>query len=161
MGSQSILIPFKKQQHNHDSCVKSALSAAEQACKASGLRLTRIRRQVLELLWSSHMPVKAYEVLEQLQKINPKTAPPTVYRALEFLQAAGLAHRIESLNAYVGCGKPAEPHVGQFLLCTKCGAVAEINEPEITRILNEHAAQLGFATPQQLVEIKGLCPQCR
>jgi Fur family zinc uptake transcriptional regulator len=160
MSRQSVLIPFKKHQHNHASCVKAALAEAEQACNASGLRLTRIRRQVLELVWSSHAPVKAYEVLEQLQKIIPKAAPPTVYRALEFLQTAGLVHRIESLNAYVGCGKPAEPHVGQFLLCTKCGAVAEINEPKITRLLNEQAAQLGFATEQQLVEIKGLCPQC-
>ncbi|WP_455223559.1 Fur family transcriptional regulator [Kaarinaea lacus] len=160
MATQTVLIPFKKQQHNHTSCIKTALAAAEQACKASGLRLTRIRRQVLELVWGSHTPVKAYDVLEQLQKINPKAVPPTVYRALEFLQTAGLVHRIESLNAYVGCGKPAEPHVGQFLLCTKCGAVAEINEPKITRLLNEQAAQLGFATEQQLVEIKGLCPQC-
>jgi Fur family zinc uptake transcriptional regulator len=160
MTTQSILIPFKKQQHNHASCIKTALAEAELTCRESGLRLTRIRRQVLELVWGSHTPVKAYEVLEQLQKINPRAVPPTVYRALEFLQHAGLVHRIESLNAYVGCGKPAEPHGGQFLICTKCGAVAEINEPKITRLLNQQAALLGFATEQQLVEIKGLCPQC-
>ncbi|WP_455207855.1 Fur family transcriptional regulator [Kaarinaea lacus] len=160
MNSPSILIPFQKHQHNHDSCVRTALAEAELACSESGLRLTNIRRQVLELVWGSHAPIKAYDLLEQLHKINPKAVPPTVYRALEFLQKAGLVHRIESLNAYVGCGKPTEPHVGQFLICSKCGAVAEINEPKITRLLNEQAAQLGFATEQQLVEIKGLCPQC-
>jgi Fur family zinc uptake transcriptional regulator len=160
MTSQSVLIPFKKRQHNHDSCIKTAMAKAELACSESGLRLTNVRRQVLELVWGGHAPVKAYDVLEQLHGINPKAVPPTVYRALEFLQKAGLVHRIESLNAYVGCGMPAEPHVGQFLICTQCGAVAEINEPKIIRLLNEQAAQLGFTTGRQLVEIKGLCPQC-
>lgn len=136
------------------------MAKAEVACSESGLRLTSIRRQVLELVWGSHAPVKAYDVLEQLRRINPRAVPPTVYRALEFLQNAGLVHRIESLNAFVGCGMPAEPHVGQFLICIQCGAVAEINAPKITRLLNEQAAQLGFTTGQQLVEIKGLCPQC-
>ena len=160
MTEQSILIPFKSQRHNHTSCVKTALSEAESACSALGLRLTKIRRQVLELVWGSHAPIKAYELLEQLHQQNPKAAPPTVYRALEFLQNAGLVHRLESLNAYLGCGKPGEPHLGQFLICETCGAVAEINEPKITRLLNEQAGLLGFKTQQQLVELKGLCPQC-
>ncbi|WP_455202040.1 Fur family transcriptional regulator [Kaarinaea lacus] len=160
MKNHSVLIPFKKHQHNHASCVKTALEDAEAACHESGLRLTDARRQVLELVWGSHAPVKAYDILEQLQVKNPKAVPPTVYRALEFLQNAGLVHRIESLNAYVGCGCPGEPHIGQFLICKTCGAVAEINEPKITELLSEQAAQLGFATEQQLVELKGLCPQC-
>jgi len=160
MANSSILTPFKNQRHNHASCVKSALSDAESACSALGLRLTSIRRQVLELVWASHAPIKAYELLEQLHQQNPKAAPPTVYRALEFLQNAGLVHRLESLNAYLGCGKPGEPHVGQFLICRSCGSVAEINEPKITQLLNAQAAQLGFETQQQLVELKGLCPQC-
>lgn len=160
MKNHSVLIPFKKHQHNHASCVKTALEDAEAACHESGLRLTEARRQVLELVWGSHAPIKAYDILEQLQVKNPKAVPPTVYRALEFLQNAGLVHRIESLNAYVGCGSPGEPHIGQFLICKMCGAVAEINEPKITELLSEQAAQLGFATEQQLVELKGLCPQC-
>ncbi|MGD8567604.1 MAG: Fur family transcriptional regulator [Gammaproteobacteria bacterium] len=160
MSRSCVLSPFKSQQHNHDSCKKAALAEAESACAAEGLKLTRIRRQVLELVWGSHAPIKAYEILEFLQQQNPKAVPPTVYRALEFLQQAGLVHRIESLNAYVGCGKPREPHIGQFLICQMCGAVAEIDEPKITELLTAQAAQLGFETTQQLVELKGLCPQC-
>ena len=129
MKNHSVLIPFKKHQHNHESCVKTALADAEAACNESGLRLTETRRQVLELVGGSHAPIQAYDILEQLHAKNPKAVPPTVYRALEFLQNAGLVHRIESLNAYVGCGKPGEPHIGQFLICTMCGAVAEIDEP--------------------------------
>lgn len=160
MSRRAVLIPFKNHQHNHDSCKKAALTQAESACAAAGLRLTRIRRQVLELVWDSHAPVKAYEILEHLQQHNPRAVPPTVYRALEFLQQAGLVHRLESLNAYVGCGEPREPHIGQFLICQTCGAVAEINEPKITELLSAQAARLGFETTRQLVELKGLCPQC-
>ena len=160
MAHSTVLKPFQKHKHNHATCVKAALSEAESACLKLGLRLTRIRREILMLVWSSHAPMKAYEILEQMQQKNPKTAPPTVYRALEFLQKAGLVHRLESLNAFVGCGNPSEPHLGQFLICESCGAVAEINAEKITNILNEQAASLGFDTQQQLVEIKGICPQC-
>ena len=155
-----VLNPFVRQTHNHKNCIKSALQNAEQACINHGLRLTSLRRQVLELIWQSHAPIKAYELLEALHHDNPKAAPPTVYRALDFLQEAGLVHRIESLNAFVGCGDPSEPHLGQFLICQDCGAVAEINEPNITRALTREANLLGFATDEQIVEIKGRCPQC-
>lgn len=155
-----VLNPFKQQTHNHKNCVKTALLNAEQACAHSGLRLTKLRRQVLELIWQGHAPMKAYEILEQLHREYPKAAPPTVYRALDFLQQAGLVHRIESLNAFVGCGDPSQPHLGQFLICQDCGAVAEINEPNITRALTREANLLGFRTDEQIVEIKGHCPQC-
>jgi len=160
MANKSVLTPFQTQRHNHASCIKSALSEAETACLKQGLKLTKIRKEILTMVWKSHSPIKAYDLLEQMHEKNPKTAPPTIYRALEFLQTAGLVHRLESLNAYVGCGNPSEPHRGQFLICGSCGAVAEINAEKITKVLNEQAAQLGFDTQQQLVEIKGICPQC-
>ena len=140
--------------------MKNALQEAEAACVKGGLRLTELRRKVLELVWSNHAPVKAYEILEHMHKENPKTAPPTVYRALEFLMDARLVHKIESLNAYVGCGDPSEPHIGQFFICEVCGAVAEINAPNITRLLNQEAHELGFQCLRQVVEIKGQCPDC-
>lgn len=161
MSADHVLHPFKQQSHNHDRCIRKALECAEQTCLKSGLRLTRLRRQVFELVWRNHNPVKAYEILEALHQENPRAAPPTVYRALEFLQQAGLVHRIESLNAFVGCGNPAIPHIGQFLICQQCGAVAEINDPNITDTLNKEASQLGFTSDQQIVEIKGRCAQCK
>ena len=160
MTQDKILSPFKRPSHNHDKCISSALHSAEAQCRAQGLRLTEIRRWVLELVWHSHAPMKAYEILEQLQKENPRTAPPTVYRAIEFLIEAGLVHRIESLNAYVGCGKPDSVHSGQFLICNQCGVVAEMDDPRITRLLVKEAKMLNFKVEEQTVEIKGLCPQC-
>lgn len=156
-----VLAPFKKPSHDHARCVHAALADAETLCARGGRRLTALRRQVLALVWGRHAPVKAYEILEHLQRDKPGAAPPTVYRALEFLLEMGLIHRIESLNAYVGCGDPRSPHGGQFLICRGCGTVAEINEPKITRLLSEEAAQLRFVADDQTVEIRGLCPQCQ
>lgn len=156
-----ILQPFKRRRHNHSRCIKNALQEAETTCVNAGLRLTDIRRKVLHLLWLSHAPVKAYDILEQMHKDNPKTAPPTVYRALEFLMDAGLVHKIESLNAYVGCGDPSTPHIGQFFICEQCGAVAEIHEPKIIHLINQEAKQLGFQSQRQVIEIKGHCPDCQ
>ena len=114
----------------------------------------------MQLVWTNHTPIKAYDILLQIQKEQPRAAPPTVYRALDFLMEAGLVHKIESLNAFVGCGDPGKPHIGQFLICEKCGVVAEIDEPKITHMLTQEAKQLGFQTMQQVVEIKGKCPEC-
>lgn len=160
MPKDTVLTPFLKPKHNHSKCVSSALASAETQCREQGLRLTEIRRRVLKLVWISHAPMKAYEILEELQKENSRTAPPTVYRAIEFLMDAGLVHRIESLNAYVGCGKPGSEHSGQFLICNQCGVVAEMDDPRITRLLVKEAEQLDFKVELQTIEIRGLCPQC-
>ncbi|MGA7802436.1 MAG: Fur family transcriptional regulator [Gammaproteobacteria bacterium] len=160
MPTDPILIPFAARNHDHKRCIRSALDQAAAVCRARGLRLTQVRRRVLELIWQRHAPVKAYDLLDQLQQEKRAAAPPTVYRALAFLLDAGFVHRIESLNAYVGCGDPSEPHGGQFLICRNCQAVAEINDPAITRLLGREARKLGFRADRQTVEIKGLCPSC-
>ncbi len=160
MAHNRVLIPFQKRGHAHKHCRDSALSAAEQTCDARGVRLTKLRRRVLELIWSSHEPVKAYDLLNKLRDEHAGSAPPTVYRALDFLQAEGMVHKIESLNAYVGCGDPHESHNSQFLICDSCGAVAEMDNAEVTQLLADKARQLGFRIDYQMIEIKGLCSNC-
>lgn len=110
---------FQCKQDDHQCCITEALTKAEQLCQQQNKRFTGIRRRVLELVWRQHKPIGAYQVLELMQQEN-RTAPPTVYRALDFLQQLGLVHRIESLNAYVGCSHPEQAHDGQFLICERC-----------------------------------------
>lgn len=152
---------FPEREHDHDGCVSAALDTAERLCAGRGARLTRLRRRVLELVWSSHAPVGAYELLRRLAGEHGRAAPPTVYRALEFLRAHGLIHRIESLNAFVGCPDPTTNHAGQFLICRDCGAAAELDDPRIEQALARRAAELGFAVERGTVELSGLCPGCR
>ncbi len=150
---------FVCQKQNHQTCIDEALTNAESLCRQQKQRFTVIRRRVLELVWQQHKPIGAYEVLELLQRTG-RTAPPTVYRALDFLQQLGLVHRIASLNAYVGCAHPGEPHDGQFLICTSCKSLAELDVPAISNAIEQCAADSGFEAQRQTVEIMGLCPSC-
>ena len=152
--------PFVNHEHDHQGCISNALHEAEALCQRHQQRFTASRRRVLELVWRRHKPIGAYEVLELLKQ-EGRTAPPTVYRALDFLQQLGLVHRIESLNAYVGCARPGKPHDGQFLICESCKALAEIDVLSITNAIEESAANSGFEPRRNTVEIMGLCPNCR
>ena len=157
---EDVLAPFPLSKHDHVACVTDALDAAEEKCRAEGLRLTPLRRRVLELVWSGHGPVGAYDILDRLRTERDGVAPPTVYRALDFLRDHELVHRIESLNAFIGCGDPARHHGGQFLICTDCGAVAELDDPAIARTVSKRAGALGFTIEHQMIEISGRCGAC-
>ncbi len=148
------------QPHDHANCVQAAVSAAERICRERKLRLTAQRKQILELVWNSHKPVGAYDILDSLQKSGKRAAPPTVYRALEFLIEADLVHRLDSINAFVGCPDPENPHAGQFLICERCRSVTELDDPEINSLVATKAGQQGFTATRQTLEIQGLCRSC-
>lgn len=147
--------------HNHQQCISDALQRAESLCAEQGLRLTALRKRVLQLVWSGHRPVGAYDVLDALSSEGKRAAPPTVYRALEFLMEAGLVHRLDSLNAFIGCPDPSHPHQGQFLICRTCRRVTEIDAQSINRQISAAAEQAGFVAEQQMLEVQGLCAECQ
>ena len=151
---------FPASEHDHDNCVEKALQDAEQICRTRGLRLTAQRRRVLELVWDSHKPVGAYEILAALKNGGQKAAPPTVYRALEFLIDANLVHRLDSLNAFVGCPDPNSPHTGQFLICCDCRSVVELDDQAISQGIAKSAAEMGFVATHQTLEVQGVCQSC-
>ncbi len=152
---------FAAADHDHQGCVDAAVAAAAEICAGRNARLTRLRRRVLELVWGSHGPVGAYDILERLGRDGRRVAPPTVYRALEFLVDQGLVHRIESHNAYVGCPDPGKSHVGQFLICRACGAAAELDDGRIHAAVVRSARDVGFRVQHQTIEVMGLCPYCQ
>ncbi|WP_440995142.1 Fur family transcriptional regulator [Arhodomonas sp. SL1] len=158
--SETVLTPFPREGHDHEACVADALERAEGLCRERGARLTAQRRRVLELVWRNHRPAKAYDLMRALAEGERPVAPPTVYRALDFLMELGLVHRLTSLNAFIGCGAPEHPHAGHFLICTACERVAEMEEPDVDGLLEAHAAHQGFRLQHQTVELAGLCPAC-
>jgi Fur family transcriptional regulator, zinc uptake regulator len=149
------------QEHDHDDCIDAAVATAERLCRERGLRFTATRRRVLTLVWGSHKPIGAYEILRGLAEQGRSAAPPTVYRALDFLIEAGLVHRLDSLNAFVGCPDPERRHEGQFLICRICRSVIELDDREIEALVTAKAGRLGFAVARQVLEIDGLCDACR
>ena len=102
----------------------------------------------------------AYEILEQMAARAEGVKPPTVYRALEFLQSMGLVHRLESLNAFLGCVNPDHPHAGQFLICRDCGRVEELEDPGVERRLGEAVSATGFLADSRVIEVTGRCADC-
>jgi len=159
MSNRADLFPLPA--HHHGDCIRAALDAAERKCREQSARLTTVRRRVLELVWHSHEPVGAYALLDQLKQDGHSAAPPTVYRALEFLMEHGLIHRLERRNAFVGCAYPGDTHSAKFLICTLCGRAVELEEPAIDAALLEGAAKRGFLITRQTVEVEGHCPDCQ
>jgi Fur family zinc uptake transcriptional regulator len=148
--------------HDHRHCIDDALNRAETVCAERGARMTPLRRRVLELVWDSHAPIGAYAIMDLLRAADDRAAaPPTVYRALEFLLDQGLVHKIESLNAFVGCDRPEERHISQFLICTSCKAAVELNDPAITQAVEASAQRSGFSLNRLTIEAQGLCAACR
>ncbi len=160
-GAKPATPVFPDPRHDHAACAAQALDAAEALCASRNERLTAIRRQVLEIVWRGHHPIGAYDILAVMQAAaGRKVAPPTVYRALEFLQAQGFVHRIESLNAFVGCHDPGKPHAVQFMICRACRTAVEIHDPRIADALAAAAAAAGFTPQERVVELSGLCARC-
>lgn len=134
--------------------VQRALIAAEALCTSRGATLNGPGRRVLKELLAAAAPLKAYDLLGALSTAGRSAAPPTVYRALKFLAQAGLAHRVESQNAYVACRFPGEPHIAGFRLCERCGAVEEFKlDPLPDTGLSDSPLRIVF-------EAHGLCGAC-
>ena len=144
--------------HVHDA--RGYLRAVETACTERGVRLTPLRAQVLGLIAAAGKPVKAYDLLDSMKAENGSSAPPTVYRALEFLLEQGFIHRLASVNAFVGCHHPHERHSVPFLICDGCQSATELEDERITRLLDAHAMALGFQPRAQTLEVHGLCATC-
>ena len=140
---------------------RQALARADVLCQERGVRLTELRRRVLEILWSSPTPLGAYAILDVLRDDGRPGAPPTVYRALDFLLEQGLIHRLASLNVFTGCRQPDSHHGGQFLICRDCGQVNELTDPAVEALLCAEAAARDFEVLAQMVEVLGRCPDCR
>ncbi len=143
------------------------LDRAEAICSRRGIRLTDVRRHVLGLVLDSSRPAGAYDMLDKLRQNHRGAAPPTIYRALDFLLEQGLIHKVERISAFVGCvhgikdeEDEAHHHAVQFLICTRCHRVTELNEHDIGQALVRAASGAGFRLQGSTVEAEGVCAGC-
>lgn len=140
--------------------ITAQLDTAERLCNQRGRRLTPIRRKVLEILLQRQRSVKAYELLDEIRSVQPGAAPPTVYRALDFLIAEGLIHRLDAVNAWAACMDAAGDRHDILVICTECGAVAEFSDPKLHRQLAQKVASAGFVLNHHETELRALCTPC-
>lgn len=153
---------FPPPDHDHGRCTAEGLSHAEEVCERRSQKFTPIRRQVLQALLSSHRPLGAYEIIDELAGSMPRPAPITVYRALEFLMANGLVHRLESRNAYLACAHDHDSVAAvALLICEACGLAGEIPAAALAQDINTAVRASGFAPKLSVVEITGICSNCQ
>jgi len=147
--------------HDHDRCSGDVLARADALAADRGVRLTPVRRRVLEILLEAHKALGAYEVLERLAADGYGRQPPVAYRALDFLVEQGFAHRVRRLNAFAACMRPGDAHDAAFLICRACNAVCEAPAAGVRAALDAAASGAGFVVERASIEALGLCPACR
>ena len=146
---------------DHQSCISDAMQQAEQLCLDKNLRFTQLRRTIFTMIWESHMPAKAYDILDKLKQKGMSAKPPTVYRTLDFLLENGLIHKLDRLNAYIGCQQPLQPHQGYFLICTNCHEIKECFHDDLAQIIFATAHKNQFIPQHVALEIEGECQACQ
>lgn len=146
--------------HDHSSCISGAIAEVEMQCDAKGLKLTPVRRRVLEILLQQHRAMGAYDILPILADEGLGKQPPVIYRALDFLTSNGFVHKIERLNAYIACSHPGANHAPAFMICRACNLVVETESPPASGFRST-AQDIGFAIEATVIEAEGLCPNCQ
>jgi Fur family zinc uptake transcriptional regulator len=151
---------FPHPQHDHGHCTADLVKRAERICERRGSRLTAQRREVLSCVAQSHQATGAYDIIDRMAATGARPAPITVYRALDFLLAHGLVHKIESRNAFIACSHAHEGEPTALLICEQCGLVAELDASDTVDGLNRKAAAQGFVPSRAVVELTGRCAYC-
>jgi len=140
--------------------VAAGLASAERRCLSTGDKLTDGRRAVLQQILAAQEPIGAYDILRRMDVDGGSTKPPTVYRALDFLEDLGVIHRVDSLKAYVACTAQDHNHHAAFFICKRCGLTIEREVPVSYEALARAATEDGFVVASVVQEVKGLCGDC-
>ncbi len=131
---------------------------ATEALSARGVRLTELRREVLQHLYHADKPVGAYEMFDRLKEEGKASAPPAVYRVLDFLVEQGLAHKLQTISAYTACTSKPHPHTAMFTICQACG---DVQEREVAPSAALDQARGEFKVENLMIEAIGLCAACQ
>jgi Fur family transcriptional regulator, zinc uptake regulator len=123
-------------------------------------QLNAVQTQILDLLTAASRPLSAYDLIDALSG-EKRMAPPTVYRALQKLMDEGLAHRVESQNAYVACRRQGHALCAGFMICRACGATREFSGAALESFLGQTARKNFFAAEAVSIEVRGLCAACQ
>ena len=151
---------FPEKSHDHEACRQQALETARRRLEGTKARLTPDRQAVLEVLLGSHRAQGAYDIMEQIDWRGRRPAPAVIYRARDFLVRHGLAHKIESLNAFMACPQADHAHKPMIMICRECAQVAEFEAPGIGRAIAKAARENDFIPAETTVEVAGLCGMC-
>ena len=128
-----------------------------------GVRMTRQRRILLELLDRSGRHLDADSLYNMAKERDPKLNRVTVYRTLKLLKAGGLVDELDLMH-FEGDQHYYETKLKQehaHVVCLRCGKVDEFFGEPIQRIRRQVESSLGFQIVSARTEIGGYCPDCQ
>lgn len=130
------------------------------AAASDPAKLAPNHAKVYDALRDGARPMTAYELIDAV-RAGGISAPPTVYRALNKLIDLGLAHRLESLNAFVACSHDDDHRSGAvFMICDTCGETREVVDRSLEQHLRQASGEHAFHMAQATVELRGHCAGC-
>lgn len=124
-----------------------------------GVRTTRQRSAVSEMLGASEDFRSAQELHELMRERGQRVGLATVYRTLQALAAAGevdVILRDDGEAMYRRCSA----HHHHHLVCRSCGVAVEVAGPAVERWAEKVALDNGFTDVSHTVELFGLCARC-
>lgn len=126
-----------------------------------GLRLTRPRRAVMEILKCAKVPLSPQSIHQRSLETDEEIGLVTVYRTLDLLAELGLVRRVhghDECHGYV-LASPGHHH---HLICRNCGKAVEFTgEGDLAAMLDRIHHQTGFDIDEHLLQLYGLCPECQ
>lgn len=132
-----------------------------------GIKVTRIRLAILELISEHGRFMTADEITAALRSRHIAADRVTVYRNIDRMVHAGLmvAACMPGKAMRVGaCSQPAAPH-HHHIICERCGRVAETDGCPIQdageRLVREVFEASGFQLTDHMAQYMGICPECR
>jgi Fur family transcriptional regulator, zinc uptake regulator len=146
--------------NNHDKCVSDIYSSINKICNETNLELTQLRKAILKILLETHVPIKAYDIVDKLKTDVRSIKPISVYRILDLFLKHKIVHKIHSLNSYIICSHPGMGHDCSFMICQKCNNIKELCKDEIFEKLVKTTDSHNFHIKDVVLELLGLCSNC-
>jgi Fur family zinc uptake transcriptional regulator len=148
--------------HQHSISIDNAMQRAEEICLRHKVKFTKLRQNILKLIWGNKIPLKAYEILETLKINFPSAKPITIYRTLDFLLTNKLIHKLETQNSFIPCSHPqSTEHHCYFIVCLKCNKVVEGCEDDLLKAIFNSLGDRHFIPSKIVLEIQGVCIDCQ
>ena len=147
--------------HRHNHCISKAKTRFIDRLKKMGKSIGRNDEPVLNLLLSNHRIFSAYDIAETISEVGKRVQPIQIYRSLEKLIALGLVHRLSTKNGFIACYEDGECATGQFLICTECESVKEIDSQLLDKEIKGSAKENNFSVASKSIEVLGLCSNCQ
>ena len=134
----------------------------QQAIRQRGIRLTRQRRVILEVMDNAEQHLDVDQILERAQKIDAGVHLVTVYRTIDLLKKLGLIDELDLLHLrgdrhyYESHGPRDHIHVA----CLRCGKVREFESRLYEQLKQQIARDFKMKVTVSRIEVGGYCEDC-